>query len=63
MTGLKLGADKIIEIAAVITDGDLTLIEPEGFQRVIHHPENVMNGMDEWCTEQHGQVACLPVSY
>jgi Exonuclease len=56
MTGLDLGKDKIIEISALITDEKLEILEPQGFERVIHCDENVMNNMDQWCTEQHRKV-------
>ena len=56
MTGLVLGQDKIIEIAAIITDQDLNPLDPRGFERVIHCPENRMKSMGEWCTEQHAKV-------
>jgi oligoribonuclease len=60
MTGLNLGKDKIIEISALITNQDLEIVEPQGFERIIHCPETMMNNMDQWCTEQHGKVMKLP---
>jgi oligoribonuclease len=62
MTGLVAGKDKIIEIAAIITDKDLVPLEEEGFERIIHCDEEIMNGMDEWCTEHHRDVSTLPIS-
>jgi oligoribonuclease len=56
MTGLNLDKDKIIEISALITNKDLDLLDPQGFERVIHCPESMMNRMNEWCTEQHRKV-------
>jgi hypothetical protein len=61
MTGLVAGKDKIIEIAAIITDKDLVPLEEEGFERIIHCDEEIMNGMDEWCTEHHRDVSPLPM--
>lgn len=55
MTGLKVGHDKIIEVAAIITDKNLRPLH-EGFERIIHCSEEMMNGMDEWCTDHHGKV-------
>lgn len=55
MTGLTVGKDRIIEIAAIITDKHLKPFH-EGFEKVVHCPEEIMNGMDEWCTEHHGNV-------
>jgi hypothetical protein len=59
MTGLAVGKDKIIEVAAIITDKDLVSLD-EGFERVIHCDESIMNGMDEWCTEHHRDVLPPP---
>jgi oligoribonuclease (3'-5' exoribonuclease) len=56
MTGLNLGVDKIIEIAAIITNSDLEIVDPQGFERVIHCSEETMKNMGEWCTEQHRNV-------
>ncbi len=54
MTGLDPDKDVIIEIATLVTDADLNLLA-EGPSIVIHQPDAVMDGMDEWCTNQHGR--------
>ena len=54
MTGLDTTTDRIIEIATVITDSQLNILA-EGPVLAIHQPDDVMNGMDEWNTRQHGQ--------
>ncbi|KAJ3165652.1 Oligoribonuclease, mitochondrial [Irineochytrium annulatum] len=54
MTGLNLGKDKIIEIAVIVTDGSLNMVE-EGPDLVIHQPQSVMDGMNDWCVEHHGK--------
>jgi oligoribonuclease (3'-5' exoribonuclease) len=56
MTGLNLGVDKIIEISAIITNSELEIVDPQGFERVIHCSEETMKNMGEWCTEQHKKV-------
>jgi oligoribonuclease (3'-5' exoribonuclease) len=56
MTGLEPGKDRIIEVAAIVTDEKLEPIDPEGFESVIHCPEELMNNMCEWCIAQHGKV-------
>ncbi|MDX1692646.1 MAG: oligoribonuclease [Ketobacteraceae bacterium] len=54
MTGLDPDKDVIIEIATLITDPHLNLIA-EGPTLAIHQSDDILNGMDEWCTRQHGQ--------
>ncbi len=54
MTGLDPSSDRIIEIATIVTDKNLKIID-EGPSMVVHQPEEMMNNMDEWCTNQHGK--------
>lgn len=54
MTGLDVSTDVILEIATVITDGDLNVIA-EGPAFVIAQPEEALLRMDRWCVEQHGK--------
>ncbi|KAJ3300069.1 Oligoribonuclease, mitochondrial [Borealophlyctis nickersoniae] len=54
MTGLDLQKDHIIEIAAIVTDGDLN-IKAEGPDLIIHQPKEVMDDMNDWCVQTHGQ--------
>lgn len=54
MTGLDTGSDRIIEIATLVTDGDLNEVAV-GPELVIHQPADVMDAMDEWNTRQHGR--------
>ena len=54
MTGLDTVNDWIIEIATIVTDAKLNILA-EGPMLAIHQPDEVMNGMDEWNTEQHGK--------
>jgi len=53
MTGLDTREDSIIEIATVITDGELNIVA-EGPVLAIHQSDEVLAGMDEWNTRQHG---------
>ncbi len=53
MTGLDPNSDLIIEIATVITDKNLKVLD-EGPSIVIHQADAAMDNMDEWCTNQHG---------
>jgi oligoribonuclease len=58
MTGLDSQHDSIIEIATIVTDAELKTIE-EGPVAAVHHPEAVMNAMDEWNTRQHGRSGLI----
>lgn len=54
MTGLDPYQDNIIEIATVVTDNALNVIE-EGPSLAIHQSDELLAAMDEWNTRQHGQ--------
>ncbi|KAI9358822.1 ribonuclease H-like domain-containing protein [Pilaira anomala] len=53
MTGLDIEKDHLIEIAVLITDGDLNIVA-EGPELIIHQPKEVMDKMNEWCVQHHG---------
>jgi oligoribonuclease len=53
MTGLRPDADRIIEIATIVTDKNLHMLA-EGPVLAIHQSESVLGGMDEWNRTQHG---------
>ena len=52
MTGLDTQADRIIEIATIVTDATLNILA-EGPVIAIHQPDGVLAAMDEWNTTQH----------
>ena len=52
MTGLDLSRDALIEIAVLVTDGDLTVLG-EGVDVVIHADETALAGMPEIVREMH----------
>ncbi|NWF36334.1 oligoribonuclease [Mariprofundus sp. KV] len=54
MSGLDPDRETILEIATIITDGELNIIA-EGPSIVIHQPDEVLDNMDEWCTQHHAQ--------
>ena len=54
MTGLDVERHHVIEVAAIVTDGDLNEAD-DGIDLVVHQPEEVLALMDEWCVKQHGQ--------
>ena len=53
MTGLDPDSDRILEIATVVTDSDLNELAV-GPELILHQPDEVLAGMDEWNTRQHG---------
>jgi len=52
MTGLDLGGDALIEVAALVTDPDLNVLG-EGVDVVIHAEESLLGGMVEIVREMH----------
>jgi oligoribonuclease len=53
MSGLDPDRERILEIAAIVTDGDLDVVA-EGPELVVHQPDSVLEAMDEWNTSHHG---------
>ena len=53
MTGLDTNNDAIIEIATIVTDGELNILA-EGPIIAIHQADSALEAMDEWNTRQHG---------
>ena len=58
MTGLLPDSDRIIEIATVITDAELNLLE-EGPVMAIFQPESALDAMDDWNVDQHTKSGLL----
>ncbi len=58
MTGLKPDSDRIIEIALVVTDKDLNLVE-EGPVLAVHQTDEVLAGMDKWNQGTHGKSGLI----
>ena len=54
MTGLDLGSDRLIEIAALVTDADLNVLG-EGIDVVIHTDDDALNGMVEVVAKMHSR--------
>lgn len=54
MTGLDTVSDTIIEIATIVTDKYLRELA-EGPVLAIGQSQDVLDGMDEWNTRQHGE--------
>jgi oligoribonuclease len=54
MTGLDLGRDALIEVAALVTDPDLNVLG-DGVDVVIHADDELLDGMVEIVREMHGR--------
>lgn len=67
MSGLDPETCAILEVAVLITNGELEEIA-EGPDIVVHQPQAVLDAMDEWNTKHHGEsgltarVQASPVS-
>ncbi len=62
MTGLDLTKDALVEIACIVTDGELNALD-EGLDVLIKPPAEALDGMDEVVREMHttsGLLAELP---
>ena len=55
MTGLNPEADRIIEVATIVTDSQLNILA-EGPVIAVHQDDHIMNSMDEWNTRTHGKT-------
>lgn len=55
MTGLDPQNDRILEIATIVTNADLNLIE-EGPVMAIHQSDEVLASMNEWCVKTHAET-------
>ena len=58
MTGLLPDVDRIIEIAVVVTDAQLTL-RVEGPVFAVHQSDAVLEGMDAWNKGTHGRSGLI----
>lgn len=63
MTGLDPSKDTIMSLACYITDANLQLLDSNGCHATIHHADEQLSRMGEWCVQQHGTsgltAACL----
>jgi len=58
MTGLLPDSDRIIELAAVVTDAELNVLG-ESPVIVVHQSDAVMDGMDAWNKGTHGRSGLI----
>jgi oligoribonuclease len=58
MTGLDPEKERIIEVAVVVTEPDLTVVA-EGPVFAIHQPDEILNAMDKWNQSTHGKSGLI----
>ena len=58
MTGLNPDADRIIEVAVVVTDSNLNILG-EGPVLAIHQSDEILDGMDAWNKGTHGRSGLI----
>ncbi|UTH73923.1 oligoribonuclease [Chromobacterium sp. IIBBL 290-4] len=58
MTGLHPDTDRIIEVAMIVTDSHLNVLA-ESPVLVIHQPDAVLDGMDDWNKNTHGKSGLI----
>ena len=58
MTGLNPERDYIIELAMVVTDSDLNIVD-DGEVWVVHQSDDVISQMDSWNTNTHGKSGLI----
>ena len=52
MSGLNPEKDRVLEVAAIITDARLNILA-ESEPWVVHHPDSILDGMDSWNSRTH----------
>ena len=58
MTGLQPDADRVIEIAMLVTDPQLNVLAT-GPVLVVHQPDEVLNAMDSWNKSTHAKSGLI----
>ena len=58
MSGLNTETDRIIEVAAIVTDAQLNVLA-ESPSFAVHQPELVLDGMDQWNKSTHGRSGLI----
>lgn len=54
MSGLDPETERILEVAVLVTDGELNIVA-EGPNLVLHQSDEVLGAMDSWNTTHHAQ--------
>ncbi|KAI4183295.1 MAG: hypothetical protein LQ346_006378 [Caloplaca aetnensis] len=62
MTGLDVDADEIISVCCYISDGQLNLLDDQGWEAVVHLDKSRLDAMGEWCISTHGKSGLTAAS-
>lgn len=57
MTGLDSTKDHLLEIAVLITNGNLDIVDANGMNFIIKTDKQILDTMSPWCIKQHGDVS------
>ena len=60
MTGLDEKRDHILEVAAIVTDFDLNVLDE--YHAVVRASEDILALMDDWCVKTHGKSGLTEAS-
>lgn len=58
MTGLSPDTDRVIEVAMIVTDGQLNVLA-EGPVVVVHQSDDILNNMDAWNKGTHSRSGLI----
>ena len=59
MTGLDLSRHVIVEVAALVTDGELTPLD-DGIDVIVHQPPEALAEMDDFVRKMHTKSGLIP---
>ena len=59
MTGLEVETDVIVEIACIVTNSELELVD-DGIDIVVHQPPHVLAAMNDFVRKMHTKSGLLP---
>ncbi|KAJ1304919.1 hypothetical protein OPQ81_006053 [Rhizoctonia solani] len=61
-TGLDATQNRILEIAVLITNGNLDIVDQEGCHYIVKSGPEALKEMDEWCLNQHTKTGLVKAS-
>lgn len=57
MTGLEVEIERVIEVAAIVTDLDFNVVDT--YHAVVNQPQAFIDNMDEWNTTTHSESGLI----